>query len=283
MTISICNLSMVPIRSGRGDKYEMVSQLLFGETVECWEKKGNWTKVRCTLDNQIGWVYTNQIIPLTEKEVEAYQEGITYSLDISHAAAAVDHFLPLTIGATLPNFDGLKFEIAGTTYSFNGQVIAPDRIVPSTELLIKLSKKYLFAPYLKGGRSPFGVDSSGLMQVLFKLMGIAIPRDAYLQARKGELIDFFEQARVGDLAFFEDKNGHIDHVGILCEEGKILHCSGQVRVDKADHFGIYHLQKNKYTHKLRLIKRLLANDTDLLNPSKEEKEIPNKSQMQLFR
>ena len=104
MTISICNLSMVPIRSGRGDKYEMVSQLLFGETVECWEKKGSWTKVRCTQDNQIGWVHNNQITPLTEKEVETYQESPNYALDISHAAAAIDHFLPITIGATLPNF-----------------------------------------------------------------------------------------------------------------------------------------------------------------------------------
>ena len=282
MTISICNLSMVPIRSGRGDKYEMVSQLLFGETVECWEKKGNWTKVRCTLDNQIGWVHNNQITPLTEKEVEAYQEGITYSLDISHAAAATDHFLPITIGATLPKFDGLKFEMAGTTYSFNGQVIAPERIVPSTELLIKLAKKYLFAPYLKGGRSPFGVDSAGLVQVLFKLMGMTIPRDAYLQARKGELIDFFEQASVGDLAFFQDNNGHINHVGIICADGKILHCSGQVRIDKVDHFGIYHLQKEKYTHKLRVIKRLLSSESEIDTSPENKKIVSNKSQMELF-
>jgi len=283
MTISICNLSMVSIRSGRGDKYEMVSQLLFGETVECWEKKGNWTKVRCTQDNQIGWVHNNQITPLTEKEVETYQESPNYALDISHAAAATDHFLPITIGATLPNFDGLKFEIAGTTYSFNGQVIAPDRILPSIELLIKLAKKYLYAPYLKGGRSPFGLDSSGLVQVLFKLMGITIPRDAYLQARKGELIDFFEQARVGDLAFFQDKNGHINHVGIICEEGKILHCSGQVRIDKIDHFGIYHIQNEKYTHTLRVIKRLLSSESEFPNKSTNKDTVSNKSQMELFK
>ena len=282
MTISICTLSMIPVRSGRNDKSEMVSQLLFGETVECWEKKGNWTKVRCTLDNQIGWVYSNQITQLTEKEVADYQKEASFSLEVSQAAAASDHFLPIPMGATLPKFDGLKFEIAGSTYSFPGQVIAPQQITPSTELLLKLAKRYLYAPYLKGGRSPFGIDSTGLVQVLFKLMGIAMPRDAYLQARKGELIDFFEQSRVGDVVFFEDGNGHIDHVGIICEDGQILHCSGQVRIDKVDHFGIYHRQLEKYTHKLRVIKRLLPSDLELEN-AKQQEEVKARSQLELFK
>ena len=282
MTISVCTLSMVPIRSGKGDKNEMVSQLLFGELVECWEKKGEWTKIRCVLDNQIGWVYSNQITQLTEQEVEEYQKELNYSLEVAQAAAASDHFLPIPMGATLPKFDGLKFDMAGTTYSFSGQVIDPHRITPSTELLIKLAKKYLYAPYLKGGRSPFGIDSTGLVQVLFKLMGVAVPRDAYLQARKGELIDFFEQARVGDLVFFEDVNGHINHVGIIYEDGKILHCSGQVRIDKVDHYGIYHAQQEKYTHKLRVIKRLLSSELET-DTSNIKSEVKAKSQMQLFK
>lgn len=282
MTISVCNLSMVPVRSSRGDKHEMVSQLLFGEMVECWEKKGEWTKIRCVLDNQIGWVYSNQVTPLTEQEVEEYQKDIHYSLEVAQAAAGSDHFLPIPMGATLPKFDGLKFEMAGTAYSFSGQVIAPHRLSPSTELLLKLAKKYLYAPYLKGGRSPFGIDSTGLVQVLFKLMGISIPRDAYLQARKGELIDFFEQARVGDLIFFEDDNGHINHVGIICEAGKIIHCSGQVRIDKVDHFGIYHSQQEKYTHKLRVIKRLLSSELETDNPNATD-TVKVKSQMELFK
>jgi len=90
----------------------MISQLLFGELVECWEKKGEWTKIRCVLDNQIGWVYSNQIAQLTEKEVEEYQKEPNYSLEVAQAAAASDHFLPIPMGATLPKFDGLKFEMA---------------------------------------------------------------------------------------------------------------------------------------------------------------------------
>jgi len=282
MTISICNLSVVAVRAGRGSKTEMITQLLFGEMVECWEKKGEWTKIRCTWDNQIGWVQSNQITLLTEEEVALYNQASSYCMEIAQPVVAIDHFLPITMGATLPNFDGMKFDLAGKSYTFSGQVISSDILVPSTELLIKLARKYLYAPYLSGGRSPFGIDSTGLLQVLFKIMGIAIPRDAYLQARKGELIDFFEQARVGDLVFFEDAKGLIDHAGIICEAGYILHASGQVRIDKVDHFGIFNTLTNKYTRKLRVIKRILTDNVVSKDRQKEEKIKKVRGQKELF-
>ena len=113
-------------------------------------------------------------------------------------------------------------------------------------------------------------------------MGIAIPRDAYLQARKGELIDFFEQARVGDLVFFEDSKGNIDHAGIICEEGHILHASGQVRIDKIDHFGIFNTLTNKYTRKLRVIKRILTDKPPHKDKQKEENLEKVRGQKELF-
>lgn len=282
MIVSTCNLSVVPVRSGKGHKKEMITQLLLGELVEVWEKSGEWTKIRCLWDNQIGWVESNQITTLTEEEVERYQSNFACSMEIAQAAIAPDHFLPITMGATLPSFDGMKFELGGVNYSFSGQVINASTITPTNELLIKLARKYLYAPYLKGGRSPFGIDGTGLIQVLFKMLGITLPRDAYLQARKGELIDFFEQSRVGDLVFFEDKKGHINHAGIICEAGKVLHAYGQVRIDKIDHFGIFNEAQNKYTNKLRVIKRVLTSDnTDSTLNKKETGKI--KQQIELFK
>lgn len=282
MIFSISNLSVVPVRSAKDEKSEVITQLLFGEMVETWEKKGNWTKVRCTWDNQIGWVLNNQLTPLTNEEVNKYQESFACSLELAQPAIARDHFLPVTMGATLPCFDGMGFEVAGLRYAFSGQVITPLTIKPTTELLLKLARRYLYAPYFCGGRSPFGIDSTGLIQVLFKMLGINLPRDAYLQARKGELIDFFEQSTIGDLVFFEDKNGHIHHVGIIFEPDKILHAYGQVRIDKIDHFGIFNQTLQQYTHKLRVIKRVLPPDSD--HPVQEEKtdqEVTN--QIELFR
>ena len=201
-------------------------------------------------------------------------------MELAQPAIATDHFLPLTMGASLPCFDGMRFEIAGTSYSFSGQVITLQKIQPSIDLLIKLARKYLYAPELEGGRSPFGVDSTGLVQILFKMLGIAMPRDAYLQARKGENIDFYEQATIGDLVFFQDKNGHINHVGIICEKDRILHTHGKVRIDKIDHFGIFNTELKKYTHKLRVIKRILTSDNP--TPKSKEKvqeEVPNQIEM----
>lgn len=282
MIFSICSLSVVPVRAGRAIKSEMVTQLLFGEVVECWEKKGDWTKIRCLWDNQIGWVPTNQLTQITEEEADRYVETFACCMELAQPAIATDHFLPLTMGASLPCFDGIRFEIAGTSYSFSGQVITPQNIEANTELLIKLARRYLYAPELEGGRSPFGIDSTGLVQILFKMIGINLPRDAYLQARKGENIDFFEQVRIGDLVFFQDKNGHINHVGIICEKDRIIHTYGKVRIDKIDHFGIYNTDLNKYTHKLRVIKRLLTSDK---NTRRQEKKVPEEktNQIEMFK
>ncbi len=281
MIFSICSLSVVPVRAGRKYKSEMVTQLLFGEVVECWEKNGEWTKIRCVWDNQIGWVPTNQLNPITEEEANRYQSNFACCMELAQPAIASDHFLPLTMGASLPCFDGMRFEIAGTSYSFSGQVITPQNIQTSIDLLIKLARKYLYAPELEGGRSPFGIDSTGLIQILFKMIGVAMPRDAYLQARKGDNIDFYEQAAIGDLVFFQDKNGHINHVGIICDKDRILHTFGKVRIDKIDHFGIFNVETKKYTHKLRVIKRVLqANIANSKNvPKTEEAEITNQIEM----
>ncbi len=280
MIFSICSLSVVPVRAGRKNTSEMVTQLLFGEIVECWERNGEWTKVRCLWDNQIGWVPTNQLTQITPEEAERYQDSYACCMELAQPAIAIDHFLPLTMGASLPCFDGMRFEIAGTSYSFSGQVITPQSIHQNIDLLIKLARKYLYAPELEGGRSPFGIDSTGLVQILFKMIGVPMPRDAYLQARKGDNIDFYEQATIGDLVFFQDKNGHINHVGIICEKDKILHTYGQVRIDKIDHFGIFNIDSKKYTHKLRVIKRILtATTTSPKVKQKTPEEVTNQIEM----
>ena len=110
------------------------------------------------------------------------------------------------------------------------------------------------SPYLWGGRAFYGIDCSGLTQVVYKIFGIRITRNSYQQIKMGHTVEFIREAQPGDLAFFDDKEGNIKHVGILLDQKRIIHASGLVRIDKIDHQGIYHEGKNKYTHKLRLIK-----------------------------
>ena len=123
--------------------------------------------------------------------------------------------------------------------------------------LIDYALKYFNAPYLWGGRSPLGVDCSGLTQVLYKMVGISIPRDASQQVQMGQHLSFVDEAQPGDLAFFDNDDGHITHVGIIWERNKIIHSSGKVRIDNVDQFGIYNTETRKYTHKMRLMKRII--------------------------
>ncbi|MEM9821966.1 MAG: C40 family peptidase [Bacteroidota bacterium] len=281
MNFGICPLSVVPVRSSASDKSEMISQLLFGEMVELLERKGSWGKIRCFWDNYVGWVDTKQLKLINQQEVTSYQSNYSCSLELFQGAMTEGHYLPITIGATLPKFDGLKFHLNGSSYTFSGQAISPKEINPSVDLLLKIARRYLYAPYLWGGRSPLGIDCSGFTQIVYKMIGTALPRDAYQQVERGTLIDFVEQALPGDLAFFENRKGRITHTGIVMPDHQIIHASGQVRIDRIDHYGIFNNEKEKYTHKLRVIKRILP-ETAQYVPDREPEKVVIENQPSLF-
>jgi gamma-D-glutamyl-L-lysine dipeptidyl-peptidase len=281
MNYGICPLSVVPIRAAASDKSEMVSQLLFGETVEILESKGGWARIRCTWDNYIGWADAKQIKPLDFSEIQRHQKNFAYSLELVQGAMGEGHCLPITIGATLPDFDGMHFRLNGSSFTFSGQAITPKDTKLSSALILKIARRYLYAPYLWGGRSPMGIDCSGFTQIVFKMAGVAIPRDASDQVYVGETVDFIEQAQEADLAFFENSKGNISHVGILLNKNEIIHASGQVRIDKIDHYGIFNESTQQYSHNLRVIRRLLPTleNTETIAPPKEEEVV---NQVKLF-
>lgn len=282
MSYGICPLSIVPVRSSSSDSSEMVSQLLFGELLEILETKGRqWVKIRCHWDNLVGWVSTNQVKPITPSEFATYNEHFAYNLELMQAVMANDFFMPITLGAQLPNFDGIRFELEGVNYTFSGQAIFPSDIAPSTDFLIKIARRYLNAPALAGGRSPFGIDDSGLVQMVFKLIGTRLPREASQQVFLGESIDFIEETQPIDLAFFEDRMGRIAHVGIILPNLQIIHAYGKVRIDTIDHFGIYNQEEGRYTHKLRVVKRILPKASNLSNQTAQPSELI-KNQIELF-
>lgn len=258
MTFGVCPLSVVPIRSSASDKSEMVSQLLFGELFEVLETKGRkWWKIRCENDNYVGWIVSHQVKPVTPSEYEQYRSSFAYNLELMQAVMADDHFLPITLGARLPNFDGMRFYLGEAVYTFSGQAVFPEDIEINAGFIIKLARRYLQAPFLWGGRSPFGIDSSGLIQVVFQMAGVSMPREPQQQLETGKAVDFIEQTLPGDLAFFENRKGRIAHVGLILPEGGLLHVHGKVRIDRVDHYGVYNLEEGRYTHRLRLVKRLL--------------------------
>ena len=119
-----------------------------------------------------------------------------------------------------------------------------------------IGKSLVSIPGLHGGRSGFGFDSPGLVQMLCRAMGIRIPRKSGMQAELGTTINFTHEIRKGDLAFFDNEAGEINHVGMVLDEGRILHAFDRVRIDRFDQQGIYCSEREDYTHKLRIIKRI---------------------------
>ena len=270
MRFAICPLSVIPIRSQANHQSELLSQLLFGEMAEVIDKKGKqWLKVRGLADNQFGWVQSNQLTEIDEKLSRKLETDFAFALDISKTIRGNQNHFTIPIGARLPQFDGLRFKLLGKNYEYSGQAVSPDEIKRNAqELLPKIARKFLNIPEMKGGRTAFGMDSSALIQHVFGFIGINLPRTADLQIDSGENIDFSEQSGEGDLAFFENRKGKITHVGLILNGGQIIHSFGKVRIDKIDHYGIFDEETNKYSHKLRLIKRNLAP-----KPTSEKTEI----------
>jgi gamma-D-glutamyl-L-lysine dipeptidyl-peptidase len=257
MEFFICNLSVIPIRKEASDKSEMTSQLLFGEIVELLKKDKQWRHVRCVYDGYTGWIDEKQVIPISEKFHQKYlTHQHSVSMELSYAVMKDDKGFPVLMGSTLPCYDGLTFKIEKDSYIFNGFAANTQEIVDMTGMVEKVCFKYLNSPYLWGGRTPFGIDCSGFTQMVYKAIGIPIKRDAYQQIDHGENIDFVESAKPGDLAFFVNKEGKVHHVGIVLKNQQIIHASGFVRIDKLDNNGIFNVQTKKYTHQLKLIKRL---------------------------
>jgi hypothetical protein len=256
---AICKVSVSPLRAAPSHKSEMVSQLLFGEVVEVLDRqREKWWRVRCVWDDYLGWVSSLQLTPVAADVVEACTTDFARSLEIVQPAVRQDHFLPLPLGALLPMHDGLTFRFPEKTYQFSGQTVHPDQVEVTPDLVIRFARKYLYAPYLWGGRSPLGIDCSGLIQMVFLLAGIQLPRDASQQIDCGHPVDFAANMAPADLAFFEDPQGRITHVGIVLGDAQILHASGFVRIDRIDHYGIFSVREQRYTHTLRVIKRILT-------------------------
>lgn len=259
----ISDLSSIPVRTEPAEKSEMCTQILLGEHFEVLEELPKWCRIRLWHDGYEGWIDKKMVTPLKKSEYTYLStKPQTITSEIFNVVQQIDHYRNFLIvaGSTLPHFK-LKtstFSIAGTLFRIERNISVKTVEADMRSKVVNTALKYFNAPYSWGGRTPLGIDCSGLSQIVYKIAGIQIPRDASQQATIGEHFSFLEEALPGDLAFFDNEQGEIIHVGIIWEKNKIIHASGKVRIDNIDHAGIYNIETHRYTHQLRLMKRIIS-------------------------
>jgi hypothetical protein len=239
---------MMPLRRENRHGSEMVSQVLFGELFEVLESKEHWHRLRMDYEGYEGWAYSRDLRHVDDDFVKNYRAERPVYADINPAQNRIP------FGARLPLFSDGTIHHGDEEIAFEGGTIIPGLTTENT--IIQIAQRYLDTPYLWGGRTMAGIDCSGFTQMVFKLNGIKIPRDAYQQADVGESVVSLTAAKTGDLAFFADSE-RISHVGILTGDGHILHASECVRIDKIDENGIFNRALNAYTLKAKIVKRFI--------------------------
>lgn len=249
-------LALIPVRALPSDKSEMVTQILFGETYKVLDRKGKWHLVQADYDGYEGWIDSAQSKIISESAWINYNKATHFYLSKPAKAIKTKENAGLMVG-----FGSTFCQEINTIFPKLGLDFPADDLIKfpvgfDADKMTAYANMWLGSTYLWGGKSVFGVDCSGFTQLCAKLAGYQLLRDAFLQATQGQIVDFLQETKTGDLAFFDNEEGNITHVGIVLGEQKIIHASGKVRIDSIDHQGIYNADIQKYTHKLRFFRRL---------------------------
>jgi hypothetical protein len=254
MSYAVCCVPVAPMRVEPDHRTEMVSQLLFGECciITVAEKNG-WIKIVNKADAYTGWCRQSHFQEIDDSQYYTEENNIT--ADWINEVDYNGHIMQVPLGSLLTAMKNGHVNWRKNTVHYKGLVWDTAKAKPDAKTIKQIAFKFLNSTYLWGGKSVFGIDCSGFTQSVYKFLNIHLLRDAQQQATQGELVGFLQQAHCGDLAFFDDDEGRIIHVGILLNAHEIIHAADKVRIDKIDNEGIINADTGLRTQRLRIIKR----------------------------
>ena len=242
----ICGLSVINVYKNPSQSSEIVNQLLYGDHFILLEVNQFWSKIRFIYDDSTGFIL-NSLYATIDSDLATQLNDFSkakYNMHLTnYALLKSKQLLPILIGSRIDVMSILGHE--------NNELNENTK-----SSMVEIAMRYTYAPYMKGGRSPFGIDADGFTQIIYKTAQKWLPRKLKNQVKEGVSLSFLEESSPGDLAFFDDEEGQLVHVGILLKENYIIHAYGCIRIDRIDHTGIFNPHTGQYTHKLRVIKSL---------------------------
>ena len=177
------------IRASAKAKSELTSQLLLGEPVTVIDPGKTYSKIRCCDDDFEGYMRTDQLLEVDESTFRRQRDNPAFALD-PYAILMGDRLgLPVTFGARLPEFDGMRLRHGNQIFSYSGQAALSEDLRTEAELLIRFARRWLYAPELSGGRTPTGVDAAALVQLVARLINIKLPRTAEAMSQHGRMVE----------------------------------------------------------------------------------------------
>jgi gamma-D-glutamyl-L-lysine dipeptidyl-peptidase len=218
---------------------QIVSQAYFSEQVRVLEDQDEWAKIETCVDKYAGWIQkddlymrddlflpdsTNLIAKVTRRAAHAYDfEDTVFGPEITLPFESQLRVIePLDI-ASKSRWLKVAMPDDSEVYIQRGDIQLNPGLI-SREEMCTLSKEFLGLPYTWGGRSSFGYDCSGFVQMLYRQMGIFLPRDSKDQVKSSLFVETsLSQLQPGDLIFFGLEEGKIRHVGMYLGDDQFIH------------------------------------------------------------
>ena len=237
--------SVADVRKSPAHQAELVTQAVCGDPVAPLREEGDWTLVRLD-DGYHGWIRDWHLRPMTRRQhammdnaamwriAENFAQVLVTPEDGAYPVCDAVIGTPVIVGVfRRRGWRHVTFRDGRSGYVRSRAVGRRPRRRVSRERLVSTGLGFVGIPYLWGGTTPKGFDCSGLMQTIFRLCGVRLPRDSDLQARHSttQYSGNIDALNTGNLLFFGPNESKITHVAMYLSGGEFLHAHGRVRVN----------------------------------------------------